>query len=305
MFSNPTEIYQKVISSELSKVEAARKLLYLIEESIDESLRVKSIEIIKKLELKSEKIYRILEHSLISDESRSIRIEAAITIFNNFLDIGIESLKYVIQYDNSSMLLSLINDLIKNFDEQNNPKIEELSKTYSKRLKNISLMHGVVYEEVQFLIDMNIDIDKIKLYKLDFELDFLHKNNLTCVIKDKHIIAVNISLKDSLPVSIGTLLELELLDLSCNNLTVLPDSLTRLHHLKTLDLSWNNLRHIPEQISQHKTLEFLNLSNNDIQKIPESISSLRSIVKLDLRNNSIQEIPKSIIGQKQNSKILI
>ena len=96
------------------------------------------------------------------------------------------------------------------------------------------------------------------------------------------------------PESIIMLTNLEILDLSNNNLTSLSESIGSLSNLKTLYLSYNNLTSLPNQIGSLSNLQLLFLVNNNLTSLPESIRSLYNLQVLFLHDNNLTSIPESI-----------
>ncbi|KOB74208.1 Leucine-rich repeat-containing protein [Operophtera brumata] len=86
---------------------------------------------------------------------------------------------------------------------------------------------------------------------------------------------------------------INILDLSHNNITKLNHELDRLTEVVTLDLSTNGIQYLNKFLHNAKKLVHLNLANNRIQKLslvhlPASVSSL------DLTNNNLQNVPSNL-----------
>lgn len=86
---------------------------------------------------------------------------------------------------------------------------------------------------------------------------------------------------------------INILDLSHNNITKLSHELDRLTEIVTLDLSTNGITDINKFLSNAKKLVHLNLANNRIRQLtltylPASVSSL------DLTNNLLQDLPSDL-----------
>lgn len=86
---------------------------------------------------------------------------------------------------------------------------------------------------------------------------------------------------------------INILDLSHNNITKLSHELDRLTEIVTLDLSTNGITDINKFLNNAKKLVHLNLANNRIRQlsftyIPASVSSL------DLTNNLLQDLPSDL-----------
>ncbi len=90
-----------------------------------------------------------------------------------------------------------------------------------------------------------------------------------------------------LPEEIGALTNLDTIYLKGNNLTSLPKGIGKLVNLEVLDLSNNQLVHLPEGIGALTNLEFLNLSNNNLTSLPRGIDKLINLKSLDLKYNKI------------------
>ncbi|KAF8977004.1 Leucine-rich repeat-containing protein 63 [Entomortierella lignicola] len=98
----------------------------------------------------------------------------------------------------------------------------------------------------------------------------------------------------SVPVDIGFLRNLTLLDLSKNSLKVLPDSIRFLSKLMDLKLSFNYIESLPSAIGELAKLTLLRLDNNRITRIPSQINRLKNLTTLDLDNNPITVLPAEI-----------
>ncbi|MGD1703134.1 leucine-rich repeat domain-containing protein, partial [Dapis sp. BLCC M229] len=88
-----------------------------------------------------------------------------------------------------------------------------------------------------------------KLNKLDLSGSYSSKNDAKLA---------------EIPGDVWELEQLEILDLSGNQLTSIPESISQLSNLTRLDLSYNQLTSIPELISQLSNLTRLDLSYNQL-----------------------------------------
>ncbi|KAI8362389.1 hypothetical protein B0O80DRAFT_372919, partial [Mortierella sp. GBAus27b] len=98
----------------------------------------------------------------------------------------------------------------------------------------------------------------------------------------------------SVPVEIGFLRNLTLLDLSRNSLTVLPDSIRYLTKLVELKLSFNFLESLPASIGALAKLTSLHLDNNRLDRIPSQIGLIKGLSILDLNDNPLSVLPAEI-----------
>lgn len=91
-------------------------------------------------------------------------------------------------------------------------------------------------------------------------------------------------------------LDLKILDLRNNELTVLPSDISLLSSLQVLGLDNNFIDKLPSEIGQLSDLEFLTLSNNELTEIPPEIGLLTNLRQLDLSYNDLEELPSELIS---------
>ena len=96
----------------------------------------------------------------------------------------------------------------------------------------------------------------------------------------------------------------EILDLSGNNLTDLPDWLPRLAKLEVLFLSYNKFTHIPEIIGKLPRLRMLGMRGNQIERVSQK-SLPKSLVWLTLTDNRIEELPEELGSLPGLTKLLL
>ncbi|ENN70671.1 hypothetical protein YQE_00124, partial [Dendroctonus ponderosae] len=88
---------------------------------------------------------------------------------------------------------------------------------------------------------------------------------------------------------------LNLLDLSYNNLSCVPDQLVKLYSLHTLHLSYNNLVALPVGIGSLKQLKIFSASNNSLTILPGSIKKLR-LQSIDISGNKFEQSISNAAG---------
>ena len=138
------------------------------------------------------------------------------------------------------------------------------------------------------------------LYNLPVSLDYSHLD-----IKDLKGLEYALNLKKlyvgnnliSMPVQIEpikNLYNLEVLDLSRNQLTEAPEFLFEMNGLASLNLSDNEISKI-ESFGEGSVLEELYLENNKLTSIPD-ISSLEMLTTLSVSSNALESFPEDVAG---------
>ncbi|MFO7864636.1 MAG: leucine-rich repeat domain-containing protein [Salinivirgaceae bacterium] len=107
----------------------------------------------------------------------------------------------------------------------------------------------------------------------------------------------------SLPADVVKLKQLEIIDLSGNDLHTLPKELGQLENLRELYLQNNCLATLPDSIVQLVNLEVLDLSYNSLENLPEDFNSLKKLRVLNLNSNALTRLPDSI-GNLSNLEVL-
>jgi Leucine-rich repeat (LRR) protein len=126
-----------------------------------------------------------------------------------------------------------------------------------------------------------------------------------CNLKNLRILKISRWSKDkykdkifTIPNYISKLKNLEILDLSNNNINIVPSEICELIKLKKLILSWNNFNEIPKEIGNLINLQILDLSKNyrsesAFLELPKEIGNLYNLKELLLQGVSCI-IPKEI-----------
>jgi len=112
MHLTPESIYKDYRNKALDKRSASDLLISIIENSNDELLRVKCMELLQRIGDTDPEVFKLLESLLISDSNESIRIAAfeAIKIFSLK---AINPVKYAIKREKDQFLIDLIEFLAK------------------------------------------------------------------------------------------------------------------------------------------------------------------------------------------------
>lgn len=310
-FLSPDKIYSSVANGKVSKAIAAEQLISLIEGSDNPTTRAESIKTSEKLKIHDKKIFKILENSLLSDESPLVRKSAAKFIGRIFLKEGLNTLIWVVQHDKSPRVLKVISDLNSRL---NNARFKSLSKEINAYLAEIALSVGIVQNEAKFILDLEAIFAQ---NETDYELELktyqfykkLKDNKLGeswLTIRNKRIESLSFNyynwkyLKE-IPSMFDSIFELQdpmvylnflgKLALKSNEILKIPDSLALITNLQKLNLSRNNIKEFPKSILSLSCLKYLDISHNQISDIPVEIKNLKSLDVLRINHNQIRKIP--------------
>lgn len=84
---------------------------------------------------------------------------------------------------------------------------------------------------------------------------------------------------------------LQVLDVSGNNLSAFPMEALKLPKLASIDLSDNPIKTVPQEIGSLTGLTRLNLRNTSITTLPATIGSLQILMSLDVSKNPLVSLP--------------
>jgi hypothetical protein len=256
------DIVSKLLRNQISNIDAIASLSSLIEKANDPSIRIKSMELLNKLEPNHPKLFQIFENCLISDEDDIIRKQAAKVLMQNYFELAHKTLKWAILNDNSSKVLRIIKNRVKNTNFQ---VTQDLKSTLQERLGKISELYNLHINEIELLVDLEINLNGKNYYIYDKNSGYIIGENFTCYIRNKHIRELSLSLRTEIPPEIYFLTELESLNLSFNYLSSLPNSINTLSKLKNIDLSWNEFNKVPTTLLELENLELIDLRNNKLK----------------------------------------
>jgi hypothetical protein len=309
----PEKIKKEVLTGDLGKENAVELLLSLIEGSDNIQTRVESIKALEKINLQSERIFKILENFLISDENAVVRASVADYIINNFTEYGQSALIWVIQHERCPLVLNTFYDSIEKFEI---PQLKQIKKELLNWNVKYADEIGVVPQESRFFLDFEALFAQDKksneiepqFFKNFTKLSNVKNGEPWLVIKNQHVEVLNFNyfnwkwVKENQDI-IKSLYGFKYLDVYFNSLSKynivndnffeLPDSIGKLIFLKKLILKGNMLKEIPKSIENLISLKELDISFNKFYEIPQIIGKLKSIKKLNIKGNKIQEISHS------------
>jgi Leucine-rich repeat (LRR) protein len=313
----PEKIQKGLSTGALTKENAVELLISLIESSDNIEIRLKGIETLQKLNIRSERIYKLLENHLISDENAFVRASVAQYIIHNYLEYGTSALRWTIRHEKSPLVINLLFDSLEIFDSTH---LNLIKKDLDNWNEKFASEIGVNSQESRFFLDLETLFAKgNKNYEINplgykyFEILCDYKNGEPwLVIKDKHVQILNFNyfnwkfIKNNLDI-ITSLTKLQDLDVYLcslrkysNNddlISPIPESIELLTKLKKLILRRNGLKKLPVSLKNLTFLKELDLSYNYLKEIPQFITSLNGLEKLNIKHNIIQKLPEFLINK--------
>lgn len=324
MFANPNKIFEAYQRESLPLQEAIDRLIYFAQKGTNIQNRIKSINLLAKITLKTKEIFSILENLLISDSSEQVRNAAINALFKLFPNKSIyQPLKFSLFHEDSleikenayQKLIDILKSLKPNsdnraffLDELNRMKMKEFRIPYSELVKKGEI-NIFEFEELKYILinylsfiylkksfwRIKINIEKLSVTELRFIFKGLEQFPLPIQHLDNiRVLVLRYNQLKKIPEWISDLTKLEKLNLNVNNLKRIPESIGNLVKLKEIDLWKNEIKKIPQTIGELQNLKSLNLRINKITSLPSSIGNLGSLQKLDLHDNNLTELPVSL-----------
>jgi hypothetical protein len=255
----PDKIHQDLIDKKISKKDALKLYESILTKSDIEEFRYKVIEDLSNIAFKREEVYKILESSLISDESVLIRCAVAKTLIEKFSDFDLSPLLWAIENENSifffkHILISLNNQITANIDI--------LKQKILTKLKN---HYNLNYNDARFILD--IDYLDYRKFKLELS-DFLSTFTLT-ELEIQELIKENSTLGFKGLARIKTVEDGYILNLTLKDLDEIPDSICNLDRLKTLEISFCKLKNLPHNCKNLESLNSLVVINSQLEFLPD------------------------------------
>lgn len=129
-------------------------------------------------------------------------------------------------------------------------------------------------------------------------LDEFDASSFGLLVRDQHVLglAVPESGLQQLPDAIGSLSQLQVLNLKGCRLDRLPESISDLSYLRTLGLRGNGLTSLPASLGKLRELRALSVSENQLASLPDSIGDLLNLRELVLLKNNLTFLPATIGG---------
>jgi len=284
----PEKIFYEYSKKIINKDLIITYLITLIEDSGDDSNRIKSINILKFLKFKDLRILKILENCIISESNQMVRDSALKTVHDIYREDSSEILDWSIENEKSPIVVKSLYKIL-----QKSSRVPSYQIMFNKLLERLSKIYKVDGTEVKFYLDIQALRNKLQVkipltfqqwqiredkdiglrhWSITDSIDDVIHHGAFCTIINNHTIALNLYSNNLnlLPSSIGNLIDLKYLYLENNKLITLPESISNLLNLQILDLSYNCIENLPDSLIKLKNLgeiRFESGKNKDSLKI--------------------------------------
>ena len=259
MILTPNKIYESFRSQVIDKSKTVDLLITLIETIEDDAIREECVNILNKIDLHHNKVFKILENIFLSDSNGDLRYAAARVIKNKFLNKALSPFLWALKYESSYNCLVCI---IKSLEEINDNIIKavlinEIKKIniepFKESLSSLIVKNGIESYSYRKLGEILINHTTIfflkkKFKKLNYEVEKglivdLDLSNIDDLVIDWHYREILQDCSDILGIQ----------------------HLKKLNNLKVYPLKWviNNELTFTSSLALIKALEGL---NNDVAK---------------------------------------
>jgi Leucine-rich repeat (LRR) protein len=258
------KIRKDLKSNEINKQAASKMLESLINESDDDEIRSEAIDVIEEFSIKSNRVFKLLEKALVSDESPLVRFSAAKSILHNFPNQEDSPILWAIENENSIYFFKLLIDLLGPKSDIEGKKINELRRKSYERIKNFYKLN---YYDSKFILDL--DFIDYQRFRKQFK-DFLKKFKIREAYQKELI-------KENTEIGFKNLGRIKLSEegyiksLVLTDLYEIPESIFSLQKLESLTLHCCNLNNFPDLSSKIQNLKQLNLIDNEYDQLPDWI----------------------------------
>lgn len=230
-------------------------------------------------------------------------ISRYVSINNHKTDVMIHGLKYHQRPSNFKSILQLQNlrSVGMIYDSFLISDIQILKELENLRSLEITNNHLKILPEsigeIKTLTKLNLDDNNLKFLPNSIaNLTNLRvsNNELTELPTFNNLISLSASKNELIdfPNLPNTIVELVL---TSNKIQSIPESIGNLVNLTTLFLNKNQLEILPESVGQLTNLNILSLEHNRLKSLPESIGNLQKLSLLYINGNQISDFPDSMI----------
>ena len=287
-----TKIMAALSENNITKENATQLLVSLIENSTNTEIRKKSIHYLKKININQDFLFQFLENLLVTDTNNQIRVLAAQTIRERFLDRALKPMKWAICYERDyDCLMEIIETLLSintaeakeiiwqkiqqkrermYIDNRQNYLNKQFRKSTEWIVKEKNILIDVLGEILVNYLTIQRLIEKFYTVFFEWEKGVIQKLDLS-------EIGWNVNVwKQKYAERISTLSEIS--------------EIQRLTHLKRLDLSKNRLSSI-KKLTNLRKITHLWLSNNKLKDLKniEYLKMFPNLQFLDIAGNRIAD----------------
>ena len=132
MILSPSKIYERFRNEAIDESKAVDSLITLIETIDNDEIRKKSINILNKIDIHNNKIFKLLENIFLSDPNEDLRYAAARVIKKKFLDKALSPFLWGLKFESSYNCLACI---INSLEEINDDKIKAVLLNEIKKIQ--------------------------------------------------------------------------------------------------------------------------------------------------------------------------
>jgi Leucine-rich repeat (LRR) protein len=253
---DPSTIIQKVKAGQISKSEAIKIFDSILNESESEIERKEAITSIGSMAFNTNSIYKLLEKSMISDESPIVRVEAAKVLLNSYDNLNLTPIIWAIENENSILFFKHLLDFF-----ELNPQLTLKNQVINKLTK----IYNLAYNDLRFIIDLDY-LETIKF--LNQYQDFINKFEVQQAYQ-RDLLLQNTSLNNKGLSRIDKTVDGHIIHLTLHDLELIPSSINLLPKLEKLKIDHCNFKGVNLNNLSLDGLKQLTFSNNQMDKVPK------------------------------------
>lgn len=108
-----------------------------------------------------------------------------------------------------------------------------------------------------------------------------------------------------IPTEVFELQNLEVLDLSMNEIDSIPDAIEKLANLKVIAIEHSSIFYLSDKIGELQHLERLSFVDTKIRYLPNSVCKLQNLQKITIMGSDIEDLPSCLIYLPNIKRIFI
>lgn len=163
-----------------------------------------------------------------------------------------------------------------------------MNRLTDKHMKSVFLLFAIVFCSLGSIF-AQVDTEKngVLLNTLQLESEPTYTDLDSALANPEKVYKLSLEGQTfkTLPPEFGTLVNLQILNLSHCKIKELPLEIKDCTHLQMISLYHNKLRYLPAEMHELKNLEILYLGNNKLFEMPRWFANLRQLRRLDISHN--------------------